>query len=274
MPFLILLFVALLVTIFFVAHTVIQKKYDCFVLQNSVHLKKLQEINRKYKFFDYIDFNQFHTYDNENFYCEISCLDYLTYQLQFISGQVMNQINKGKQNRRLYAEYLKEIATLTEFGEFLIEVGKFKYERLAATEKRLIKKNTFTKPYTDFCIKVTIYCSRINGRIYASKNEEYFADDIIVLINRLRNRNGAFYNDRGIWDSICRVERGKVSNKMRFSIYERDGYRCRKCGVSQRYARLEIDHIIPIAKGGRSTYNNLQTLCHRCNLQKGDSLRY
>ncbi|MBQ8339081.1 MAG: HNH endonuclease [Clostridia bacterium] len=59
---------------------------------------------------------------------------------------------------------------------------------------------------------------------------------------------------------------------MRFSIYQRDGYRCRKCGVSGRHAQLEVDHIIPIAKGGKSTYNNLQTLCHKCNVEKGDNL--
>ena len=49
---------------------------------------------------------------------------------------------------------------------------------------------------------------------------------------------------------------------------------CRKCGISGRYAPLEIDHIIPIAKGGKSTYNNLQTLCHKWNAKKGDTLEY
>lgn len=163
---------------------------------------------------------------------------------------------------------------MTETGKFLIKIGKFKYEKLVSTEKRLITQMIYIKPHTDFYIDVTLYCSQINGRIYAKKYVTYSADDILVLIKRLRNRNGTLYNDREIWNSICRVERGKVSNKMRFSIYKRDGYRCRKCGVSQRYAQLEVDHIIPIAKGGKSTYNNLQTLCHRCNVEKGDSLYY
>lgn len=198
----------------------------------------------------------------------------MIYQLQFISTKVIDQINKEEQNNILYAEYQKEVIALTEAGKFLIDIGKLKYDKLVATEKRLINQTICAKPNTNFYINVTLYCSQINGHIYAKKSEIYYADDILALIKRLRNRNGTFYNDREIWNSICRVERGKVSNKMRFSIYQRDGYRCRKCGVSQRYTQLEVDHIIPIAKGGKSTYNNLQTLCHKCNAKKGDNLYY
>lgn len=201
-------------------------------------------------------------------------MDYLIYQLQFISAEVIDQIKKEKQNDRLYAEYLEEVAALTEPGTFLSDIGNLKYEKLVSIEKRLLSQKMHTKPYTDFCMKIELYCSKINGSVYDRKKEIYYADDILALIKRLRNRNGTFYNDREIWNSICRVERGKVSNKMRFSIYQRDGYRCRKCGVSQEYAQLEIDHIIPIAKGGKSTYDNLQTLCHKCNAEKSDNLYY
>lgn len=273
------MFLALFIAIIFIVFNVvknirnaIQKKYDNFVLKNSIYLKKLEEINSRYKFFNHIDFNQYHIYDNENFYSDISCLDYLIYQLQFISTKVIDQINKEKKNNRLYAEYLKEISTLTETGKFLINIEKFKYKRLVKTEKRLINQITYPKPHTNFYIEVTLCCSKINGYIYAEKTETYYGEDILALIKRLKNRNGTFYNDYEIWRSLCRVERGRVSNKMRFSIYERDGYRCCKCGVSQKYAQLEIDHIIPIAKGGKSTYDNLQTLCHRCNVEKGDNI--
>ena len=88
------------------------------------------------------------------------------------------------------------------------------------------------------------------------------------MLERLRNKTGERYNDEGIWNSIERVERGRVSNKMRFYIYNRDGNRCVKCG--RRSDDLEIDHIIPISKGGKSTYDNLQTLCKRCNKNKSN----
>ena len=252
----------------------IESKYKNFVLQNSIYLRKLQEINSKYKFYEYVNFDQKHIYDNEKMFCDISCLDYLVYQLQFISSKVINQVNRVRTNKKIYIQYIDEIKTITERGDFITETGKLKIDKLITIEEKLIKQYTYSQPYTEFNIEVTLYCSQINGRAYARKTERYFADEILNLIKRLNNRNGHFYNDRQIWDSICRVERGRVSNKMRFSIYERDGYRCRKCGVSQRYAQLEIDHIIPISKGGKSTCNNLQTLCHRCNVEKGDRYDY
>lgn len=179
MPFLIFLFLSLIITIFFIVRNLIQKKYTVFVLQNSIYLKKLQEINCKYKFFSHIDFNQSHTYDNENFYCDITCLDYLIYQLRFISTKVIDQINKEKQNNRLYTEYQKEVVAL-EVGKFLIDIGKLKYDKLVAIEKRLINQTIFAKPHTNFYIAVTLFCSQINGRIYAKKNEIYYADDILA----------------------------------------------------------------------------------------------
>ena len=107
--------------------------------------------------------------------------------------------------------------------------------------------------------------------VYDSKRDIFTADQIYQIIERLKNKNGKFYNDKSIWDAICRVERGRVSNRMSFSIYERDGYTCQLCGKTYDTDNLEIDHIKPIAKGGKSTYDNLQTLCKRCNKNKGDN---
>lgn len=135
-----------------------------------------------------------------------------------------------------------------------------------------MSESVFPKPEVTFDLKVTLNCSKINGVIYKNKVKYFSSKDIFILIKRLNNKKGSFYNDRAVWDAICRVERGKVSNKMRFSIYARDGYRCCRCGISQKYAALEIDHIIPIAKGGKTMFDNLQTLCHKCNVEKGDTM--
>ena len=60
-------------------------------------------------------------------------------------------------------------------------------------------------------------------------------------------------------------------------IKARDGYACKKCKVSIKQEPtllLEIDHIIPIAKGGMSVEENLQCLCWRCNRSQGARLNH
>ena len=76
------------------------------------------------------------------------------------------------------------------------------------------------------------------------------------------------------------AKRRRVSPTQRKTVLERDGYKCRICGISRQYLddkvpglgeylRLEIDHIVPIAQGGTSDESNLQCLCWRCNSLKG-----
>jgi 5-methylcytosine-specific restriction endonuclease McrA len=63
--------------------------------------------------------------------------------------------------------------------------------------------------------------------------------------------------------------RSKVSAKLRLQIFARDGHRCVKCGAQPP---LELDHIMPVSRGGSSDPENLQSLCVPCNREKRDSL--
>lgn len=60
-----------------------------------------------------------------------------------------------------------------------------------------------------------------------------------------------------------------VTRGQRVRILERDGYRCQSCGAE---SHLCIDHIIPVSRGGDSSDDNLQVLCHSCNTKKGNKL--
>lgn len=67
-------------------------------------------------------------------------------------------------------------------------------------------------------------------------------------------------------------QRALMTSKLREKIKQRDNYTCQKCGLSindEPNLLLEIDHIMPISKGGMSTEENLQTLCWKCNRTKG-----
>jgi hypothetical protein len=57
-----------------------------------------------------------------------------------------------------------------------------------------------------------------------------------------------------------------ISQRIRMQVFERDGFKCRKCGAQ---TDLTVDHIIPESKGGAHELFNFQTLCRRCNLEKG-----
>lgn len=58
----------------------------------------------------------------------------------------------------------------------------------------------------------------------------------------------------------------------------RDGVNCRHCGIKTTDAdvldasHINIDHIIPISKGGHHTIYNSQVLCRSCNNAKGSQL--
>lgn len=67
-------------------------------------------------------------------------------------------------------------------------------------------------------------------------------------------------------------QRALMTSKLRQHIKERDNFTCKCCGVSveqEPHLLLEIDHIVPVSKGGLTAEDNLQTLCWRCNRSKG-----
>jgi 5-methylcytosine-specific restriction endonuclease McrA len=70
-----------------------------------------------------------------------------------------------------------------------------------------------------------------------------------------------------------KIRRKPVPPGLRFDVLQRDKFRCRACGVEAKDARLEIDHIVPVSKGGLTTLKNLQTLCGSCNRGKAAKLK-
>lgn len=58
---------------------------------------------------------------------------------------------------------------------------------------------------------------------------------------------------------------------VRFEIFKRDGFTCQYCGKKPPEALLEVDHIVPVAKGGENDESNLITSCFECN--RGKSAR-
>lgn len=61
-----------------------------------------------------------------------------------------------------------------------------------------------------------------------------------------------------------------ISKKTRFEIFKRDGFKCQYCGHHPPSVTLEVDHIIPVSKGGEDDEDNLVTSCFDCNRGKSN----
>ncbi len=68
-------------------------------------------------------------------------------------------------------------------------------------------------------------------------------------------------------------ERNLMSQKLRDKILKRDNNTCQICGLYMPFGSgAQIDHIIPVSKGGKTTLSNLQVLCANCNREKSDKI--
>jgi len=64
-------------------------------------------------------------------------------------------------------------------------------------------------------------------------------------------------------------KRQAISKKLRFEVFKKNSFKCIYCGRSAPDVLLEVDHIIPVSKGGKNDLFNLVTSCFDCNRGKG-----
>lgn len=65
-----------------------------------------------------------------------------------------------------------------------------------------------------------------------------------------------------------------------FVVFDRDGWKCKLCGIDTpkdlrgtwKPNAPELDHIMPISKGGPHSYLNTQCTCRKCNMKKSDNI--
>lgn len=84
----------------------------------------------------------------------------------------------------------------------------------------------------------------------------YYADKSAVVNRNRTTRVRAYGND------VYQVTTRDINRLM-----ARCGDQCVECGSTER---LGIDHVIPVARGGRHSIGNLTVLCRRCNSSKKD----
>jgi len=111
------------------------------------------------------------------------------------------------------------------------------------------------------------YMNRGKNKLAGYKSEKILHNQKVTAPPK--HIHESFYKGKKRKRLLC----GKSINAgIRFKILKRDKYKCRLCGASPAVnprVTLHVDHIIPRAKGGETSFDNLQTLCKKCNLGKG-----
>lgn len=113
------------------------------------------------------------------------------------------------------------------------------------------------------------YCGRVNHRCACGAPDSD--------LKRFLARGGRAYFPKGResapqWATppqIKRRERRELQRHYRewySQLVADSGERCVNCGAGDN---LVLDHVTPIARGGRSELGNLQILCAECNRLKG-----
>ena len=119
------------------------------------------------------------------------------------------------------------------------------------------------------------YLKRIGSKYTVHMYSHYFGG-----VRRLAQRVSNFQLKKISESQLTEryISKGKsrrpMSPKLRFDVLTRDGFCCKRCGRSTKIhgVVLEVDHIVPVVKGGSNDIINLETLCEDYNRGKRDNL--
>lgn len=254
------------------------RKYVDFINEHSLAIRAIKELNSKYQFSPIYPLIYKYCYDTIVNFENVSCKDYLIYQFHLDTLCVRRIIKSRNNNISKEIDYKSKVDLAKDkLGNFDVSIENLDEEKLRNIEsiESIVFNDLIEKVDTDFYAEVHLYLTR--GRIHRVVDEKKESFDLNEIIDVLKSIDSSkvidgrrFYSGK-VWKSIERVERAKVSNELRQEIFERDGYTCVICGSTEKES-LEIDHIMPISKGGKTEPDNLQTLCHDCNIRKGNDI--
>ena len=137
----------------------------------------------------------------------------------------------------------------------------------------LIKANKYIK------VEANGYYHRIENREEAT--EFASAEQAIVFMEMIPEANHSKYiiedaNTRKQYkykDGMLIVRnRSQRGPQIRQYIYDKANGRCELCGRKLLFDKMTLDHIKPLAMGGRDEIANLQCSCKACNTAKGSLL--
>lgn len=264
------LILGLIALVFFAVIKVINAKNEKIVSSHSKSLAKLAEINNATKFHDVKNhFKLFKHYDNKGHYLKIEPSYLMSSYIRDNIVFFVDYVQKVKENQETYNQYMSNVRIIqSEITEDECKQLKVSLRAYKAVEKKLFS-TMVKKPVCDCKFTVKMSYSSPAGKVNLDKSASFNFADIVVSLNSV-SRSSLDYETKKILNT---VERGEISDSLRYDVLRMSNFRCSICGASaQEGARLHVDHIIPVSKGGKSELSNLRVLCERCNVGKSNKI--
>ena len=247
------------------------RRIDKVIFRDSPKITELVALNAKTGFHQVETFFTIKRhYDNKSHYNRIQPAYLMTADIRNHIAFYTDLAQKIKENRAMYSVYCEEVSQINENITAIPDSIKSRLLRWAYRqwEKRVFKK-TVLQPSLDCSYEVFMSYSSPKRQVKLSKGGTYNFDDMYTCLESVSRT----YLERKTYEKLALVERGMLTDSMRYDVLRRDGFRCVLCGASaDDGARLHVDHIVPVSKGGKTEYNNLRTLCERCNVGKSDKI--
>lgn len=241
---------------------IIRKEND-YITNVSSKIQKLIELNKSY------DFKKITKTKHKIVEREYSrkSLDRVTassvikYHIENDIDYLRTDIENAIHNINLLDKYNSEIEKISSYESD--NKSKYSLKKFKKIENRIFNNLIYKKEQFLIRLKIEVYYRSNGGNVNDSRYGKFSFDELINFYNQWQNGNK--------YEETKRQERKIMNDDIRYNVLKRDNYTCQICGVTAKDgAKLHVDHIVPVSKGGKTVMSNLQTLCDRCNLGKSN----
>lgn len=233
-----------------------------YVKKHSSALKSLALLNDAYTHKFHYDIQE--EYYTEKVYKSKGALDaadmnrLMYYHIESYENSYRTYVKKAKENITVYTFYSKECDLI--FSNRNTDWYKlFNYTKI---ERRLFCKACIS-PVMDVGVLLTASYRSPKGKNYYERKHKVTMRTVEHILAQIENKHK--------YHASKEYERSKMTPSLRYDVLKRDHFTCVLCGATAREgAKLHVDHIVPISRGGKTEFENLRTLCESCNLGKSD----
>ena len=239
------------------------------VKEYSVKYHELLRLNKNYAFSDlpdnveiYRSYSTLQKYKQHDFERELLC------ELRDKKDEYKILIDEAEMNGVSFQAYCDEIGAIEETPLSIIKSSRVPHKIFSYIEDKIFK-DVGRCPKMKFMVTMYAEYTSPAGKNHYEEDRTFAYEEIKKAYEDMLKR----VEKQSRESERRKLERAKMTFSLRYEVLRRDGFRCQICGASQADgAKLHVDHIIPVSKGGKTELNNLRTLCDMCNLGKSDKI--